>query len=261
MKPEDKALMRNILNLIYNVNSIPNKIKFKVLDIQDVFNNCEKALSTSASGIINVETKPPTVWKSPTNIVLNKELDPLQPKPVQVKPVLVQFKSNSDEILHQKEQNNKVISNVIINPITKPIVVESIYNITIDNKNIDNKTGEILDNTVAQQSNVNNRQRNYRNNRNRQPRNNDNQTRNNDNQQRNNDNQQRNNDNQPRNNNRNRQRNNNNKGFKVASAPLDESIADDGFIKIERKNKVNTVNLNVSNSNINTNSNYRPNKT
>ena len=67
-----------------------------MLDIQDVFNNCEKALLTSASGIVNVETKPPTVWKSPTNIVPNKELDPLQPKPVQVKPVLVQFKSNNE---------------------------------------------------------------------------------------------------------------------------------------------------------------------
>ena len=273
MKPEDKALMRNILNLIYNVNCIPNKIKFKVLDIQDVFNNCEKALSTSASGIVNVETKPPTVWKSPTNIVPNKELDPLQPKPVQVKPVLVQFKSNSDEILQPKEHNNKIISNVIINPITKPIVVESTYNITIDNKNIDNKTAEILDNTVLQQSNVNNRQRNYRNNRNRQPRNNDNQPRNNDNQPRNNDNQPRNNDNQPRNNdnqprnndnqqrNRNRQRNNNNKGFKVAEASLDNALTDDGFIKIERKNKVSAVNANVGNINNNTNSNYRPNKT
>ena len=47
----------------------------------------------------------------------------------------------------------------------------------------------------------------------------------------------------------------------MAEASLDNALTDDGFIKIERKNKVSAVNANVGNINNNTNSNYRPNKT
>jgi hypothetical protein len=38
----DKQLLNEVLTLIYNMNSIPNKIKFKVLDIQDMVKTFEK---------------------------------------------------------------------------------------------------------------------------------------------------------------------------------------------------------------------------
>jgi hypothetical protein len=36
MSDDDINFLNDILTLIYNINSIPNKIKFKVLDIQDI---------------------------------------------------------------------------------------------------------------------------------------------------------------------------------------------------------------------------------
>jgi hypothetical protein len=37
MSEKDKIFLNDILNLIYNINNIPNKIKFKVLDLQEMF--------------------------------------------------------------------------------------------------------------------------------------------------------------------------------------------------------------------------------
>ena len=39
---DHRNFLNDILTLIYNVNSIPNKIKFKVLDIQDMIKTFEK---------------------------------------------------------------------------------------------------------------------------------------------------------------------------------------------------------------------------
>ena len=106
MKAEDRSLMNNVLNLIYNVNSIPNKIKFKVLDIQDIINTMVKANSN-----LNI-SKSSVAWQSPNQISPTKSI-------VKEEVVLiVQNKTKIEEILPLK----KNITPITPTPITpKPI--------------------------------------------------------------------------------------------------------------------------------------------
>ena len=275
MKTEDRILMRNILNLIYNINSIPNKIKFKVLDIQDIINIYEKENSNINSNInsnSNIESKHSAAWKSSINIVIKKEVvkevdakvDATVVKEVEVKTL---FKPHIGNFLSNKEQTNiKVITKPIIEEFPNNNIFEIKKDEIIENNGITSKLKK--DQNINTQH-INNRQRHYRNNSNSQPRNNDNQQRNNSNSQpRNNDNQQRNNsNNQQRNRQRTNNTNNTNNKYIVNKVNLqnidnkevreDEAIIDDGFIKIERKNKnaIDNSNYNTNNNNI-----YRPNK-
>ena len=268
MNIEDKILMNNVLNLIYNVNSIPNKIKFKVLDIKDIINTLVKenangkeynnfnsilvnksAISATASSTVST-TVSDTVssniaWKLKN---LNNSIN----TPVIKEEVLkvksnIQFSPVIDEVLSFKL------------PITPKSIVAELPNIAIENK-----ITEILENNSnKQQRNNQNRQRNYRqqkhtNGQNKQTKN-DFQSKNDNNQQRNDNNQQRNDNNQQRNDNSQRNNNNRNKQRKKNTLfdnrvnlqnndinPLreNETITDDGFIKIERKNKNNSLNVN-----------------
>ena len=261
MNIEDKILMNNVLNLIYNVNSIPNKIKFKVLDIKDIINTLVKenangkeynnfnsilvnksAISATASSTVST-TVSDTVssniaWKLKN---LNNSIN----TPVIKEEVLkvksnIQFSPVIDEVLSFKL------------PITPKSIVAELPNIAIENK-----ITEILENNSnKQQRNNQNRQRNYRqqkhtNGQNKQTKN-DFQSKNDNNQQRNDNNQQRNDNSQRNNNNRNKQRKKNTlfdnrvnlQNNDINPLRENETITDDGFIKIERKNKNNSLNVN-----------------
>jgi len=88
---DDKQLLNEVLTLIYNMNSIPNKIKFKVLDIQDMVKTFEKERKVEQKDNILKDTvckvKEPVVVvvapaPTPTPVVA-PALVAIEPKPIQ----------------------------------------------------------------------------------------------------------------------------------------------------------------------------------
>jgi len=69
MPENDKVLLNDILNLIYNINNIPNKIKFKVLDIQYMIKLYEK----KNKSLLNTFTK--KLNYNPIDAMVNNFID------------------------------------------------------------------------------------------------------------------------------------------------------------------------------------------
>jgi len=140
LSDNDKNLLNDILTMIYNVNNIPNKIKFKVLDIQDMIKTLEKANKALLKQYLqDQQIEKPIIKHSvekkydPEPIV-NKIIDIVDdiPKPAAVKPIfkginysslkLVQLKSNSTpEVVAKAEQTIVVAKPVEV--IVKPVEV------------------------------------------------------------------------------------------------------------------------------------------
>ena len=162
LSDNDKNLLNDILTMIYNVNNIPNKIKFKVLDIQDMIKTLEKANKALLKQYLqDQQLEQPIIKQSvekkydPEPIV-NKIVDIVDivdniPKPVAVKPVfkginysslkLVQLKSNSTpEVVTKPDEVIAKPSEVISKPVevvAKPTeVVEKTVEVVVSNEGV-----------------------------------------------------------------------------------------------------------------------------
>jgi len=84
----DRNLLNDILMLIYNVNTIPNKIKFKVLDIQDMIKSFIKSKQIPIKPINNNHNHNQNpIYKSIDTIVEEKVEEPVE-EPVEEKVIL-----------------------------------------------------------------------------------------------------------------------------------------------------------------------------
>jgi hypothetical protein len=267
MKAEDRSLMNNVLNLIYNVNSIPNKIKFKVLDIQDIINTMVKANSNLNISKSSVAWQPPNQI-SPSKSIVKEEVELIVQNKIKIEEILP-LKINithtsiipTPALAHRPELAPTSITPTPITPKHKSIIEEvHEYNPGKTIVNDCNKQEEIIINQNINNQNINNQNRQRNNggqnrnnggqnrnnggqNRNNggQNRNNGGQNRNNGGQNRNNGGQNRNNDGQNRNNdgqNRNRQRNSN--------SNIDYNCANDSFLEagVDKSNTHNNITKN-----------------
>jgi len=246
---EDRNFLNDILTLIYNVNSIPNKIKFKVLDIQDViksFNklkqNIIKSLPTQSisQSFLNSIEKPSIITNLIEHENKDKDDDSFITTPIDIpiakyipkinKPVgfssikLVQMQSNKtqSEIINI---NNKDDLTKPVVEVSKPVVEVSKHVVEVS-KTIDVNTN--FDTKKQDGNNGNNR--NYNRNRNRNKNGNGN------------------------NNSNNKHNDNSNISFNNTT---NNSIDDDGFIKIERKSRIINDPQVKSNNNSNNSNNFR----
>ena len=146
---EDRNFLNDILTLIYNVNSIPNKIKFKVLDIQDVIKSFNKSkqnlikslptlsLSESLSKTLDITSIITNVDENKyddsfTNITESIDIPIVKNTPKTNKPVgfssmkLVQMQSykTQSEIIPKIEDVNRTVVEVTkpVLEVTKPVI-------------------------------------------------------------------------------------------------------------------------------------------
>ena len=159
----DMFLLNDILNQIYNNNTISNKIKFKVLDIQDMISKFEK---NNKKEIIEK-----TIEK-PIEKTIEKPIEKLIEKPIE-KPIETIKKNkpiNYAKTLINKTINTKPsINNEIINNetnFTEPITIDNTVNESTNNK-LDNKYTIKKNNNNEKQKkkyNKNNNSNKYKNN-------------------------------------------------------------------------------------------------
>ena len=110
---EDKTLLNDILKQIYNINSISNKIKFKILDIQDIIKKYEKKLEVEK--VVQVV---PSVQPVPSV--------PSVPSVQQVQPVLSVQPVQHHHTNYANKLNSKPLSKLVFRtslekPIEKPL--------------------------------------------------------------------------------------------------------------------------------------------
>ena len=147
MNESDRNMFNDILTLIYNVNNIPNKIKFKVLDIQDIIKTFEKTKKTEQT--ILKQKLPVNVLDNLLNDIPEDEIDIKYDLPVQTAPViekkiykpinysslkLVQMQKaapESDPVLDVIPNTEKIILETIKQDVVNQDVVKS------DSTNID----------------------------------------------------------------------------------------------------------------------------
>jgi len=323
MSGKDKTLLNDILNLIYNINNIPNKIKFKVLDLQDIIKIFEKnALQNIKQKLIIVEKEKEVEIEIEIEKEAEKEAEKekeiyiLNNIPITNKNLingisksnyssslkLVQMKSNitpidlihklevkNEDIIKQKidniaikdnlvkdnlvkdnlakdnlakdnlAKNNLVKDNLVKDNLVKDnLVKDNLVKNNLVKNNLDTKIYEKKQNiTNIENTNKNKNRKKHNNNNNNNNNNTNNNTNNNNNTNTNNNN----NNNTNTNNNNNNNNNINNNKLKLENDKIDD---DDGFIKIERKPKnntlLNTIQLNnTSNNNNNTSNNKKNN--
>ena len=273
MCDDDINFLNDILTLIYNINSIPNKIKFKVLDIQDIiktFNKNKKPLINKIIDIPNIINDSPTKYDEPIFDSKNIEL-PLINLPKKNKSInfsslkLVQMQTNkvtndcevskeevpkAELILTSKDEVPNILENTNLE--VSKVELNNKYekkNNNRKNRNSDTRNSDTRNNDTRNSDTRNSDTRNNdtRNNdtRNSDTRNSD--TRNSDTRNkdyRNSDNKNRDYRNKDKNN-KNLEQTNANSLSNTSST--NNSIDDDGFIKIERKHRVNNE-LQVNNN-------------
>jgi hypothetical protein len=262
MSQKDLCLLNDVLNLIYTINNIPNKIKFKVLDIQDIIKTFEKTKKQSEMQNI-LKYEPP---KKLVEIQIEQKIE--QPLEQQIeqpledsneyetatinldiqKPKIINKKTSSIKLvnMHKNNVETKFVDNVVAKVESVSAKVESVV-AKVESVSAKVESVAKVENVVAKVENVYKNNNKYKNRQqNNQPYNNQQQN----NQPRNN---------QPRNNQQNRQHNNqqnrqhNNQQNKqqpnrqqpkqtVINNDNDNdnkpNLDDDGFIKIERKQKI-----------------------
>ena len=265
----DKNLLNDILTMIYNVNNIPNKIKFKVLDIQDMIKTLEKANKALLKQYLqDQQLEQPIIKQSvekkyePEPIV-NKIVDIVDniPKPVAVKPVFKGINYSSLKLVQLKSSSTPEVvakpAEVIVKPaevIAKPVdvvakpteVVEKAVEVVVSNEGVNVQQNKNYERKWRNRGNRDNRDRQHdtmdrqHDTRERQhDRQNDRQQDNRDRQHENRDRQHDTRDNKngfrnkPRNDNL--QKDSNINYNKNHSFPVIEKEDSDGFIKIERK--------------------------
>jgi hypothetical protein len=113
LSDEHRNFLNDILTLIYNVNSIPNKIKFKVLDIQDMiksFNKTKQSLIKQTNKIVDIPVIDDTSYIDMPSINLPKKNKPVNFSTLK----LVQMNTNktSNDLVPNLEINN---TNLIVN--------------------------------------------------------------------------------------------------------------------------------------------------
>jgi len=251
--------LNDILTLIYNVNTIPNKIKFKVLDIQDMIKTYNKSKQTIENtntitkpitkpiikSVVNINIEPielPITSVTPvTNVIDIVETIPKKNKPLNYSSLkLVQMQSNKNPIdlaIPKVEIPKVEVPKVEIPKVEVPKVdatkvevprvdatkVEvpriEVSKVEIPLKNDRNKKDNQDKDVINRNSNNSNSNNNS---------NNNNRNRNRNNNKRNND----------RNNDRNNESTNKNNISNFTST-ITSNSDDDGFIKIERKPRIN----------------------
>ena len=274
MNNTDKELLKNILNLIYNVNNIPNKIKFKVLDIQDMIkkyetsdisNNTTNNIKPICSPLIikpivnkpidnNINTKYESKSKYESEYkqiisepIVSEKSEPISPSinTTYIAPAIPAY-SNS-KIIRQisgKSLVNKSLSQIISND-DKPVVDKPL----VENPIVVEKpiVVENIDKLETSNQNIKKHYKHKGNNSiNKQSNSNSNSNDTNPNP-------------NPKINNNQQNYKNRNKDNNNISNTTDNKCDDDGFIKIERKKPTNTSNQNT-NTNTNTNTNGSGNK-
>jgi len=243
----DRYFLNDILTLIYNVNTIPNKIKFKVLDIQDMiktFNKSKQSSSKSLNTSVEISSKMPVEMPVEIPVEINNTFTRKTKNISYTSLKLVQMNTNktsnepvsrietqtnlfnkseipnvevSNVEVSNVEVSNVEVSNVGDSKIEVPIV--ELSNLDLNNKN-DN---------VKQDKDLNNRNKNYNRNKN-------------------------------RNKNKIESRQDSRQNINIESksevkteskyeAKSEVKTDDDGFIKIERKNKINNTSYPKSNNN------------
>ncbi len=180
----DISLLTDILKQIYNNNTISNKIKFKVLDIQDMISKFEK---NNKKETIEKPIEKPIEKSSET---INKH------KPINYANTLINKTINTKPSINNEIINNEIIINKTNT--TEPITIDTTVNETFNNK-LDNKY------TIKKTTNNNDKQLYKKKNN--------------------------------KNNNSNKYKNNKNIEQNTKHKQEESNIDDDGFIKIERKNK------------------------
>jgi hypothetical protein len=281
---DDINFLNDILTLIYNINSIPNKIKFKVLDIQDIiktFNKNKKPLINkiidipNISNISNIINDAPTKYDEPIFDSKNIEL-PLINLPKKNKSInfsslkLVQMQTNKttndcevskEEVSKSEVPKSEVsksevpksevpkseliskdeVSNILENTNLEVSKVELNNKYEKNNKN-NNRKNRNSDNKNSDNKNSDNKNSDNKNsdNKNSDTRNSD--TRNSDTKNRDNKNRDYRNKDK---NNKNVEKTNSNSSFNTSSTY--NNVDDEGFIKIERKPRVNNE-LQVNNN-------------
>ena len=185
----DISLLIDILKQIYNNNTISNKIKFKVLDIQDMISKFEK--NNKKEPVKKQVEK--QVEKQVNNINKNK--------PINYANTLINKTINTKPSINNETINNETINN-------EPIFSK---NKSIDTPHIDKSLNEPisnkLDNKYTIKKNTNNNDKQLYKKKNN------------------------------KNNNSNKYKNNKNIEQTTKYKQEESNIDDDGFIKIERKNK------------------------
>ena len=118
MNQNDKNLFNDILTLIYNVNNIPNKIKFKVLDIQDMVKTFEKTKIKINENTIFKQKIPINVIDNLLNDIPENENDydikydlPVQTPTIIEKKIYKPINYSSLKLVQMK--TNKPISEVV----------------------------------------------------------------------------------------------------------------------------------------------------
>jgi hypothetical protein len=114
MLDKDRVFLNDILKQIYSVSNITNKIKLKILDVQDMIKNIEKNKSTTTTSIVtstaNINTK--------TNINSNSNSNTIE-KPVQT---LIKTEVNTSKPILKQE----TIKPIIVEPTVKSVVYNSL---------------------------------------------------------------------------------------------------------------------------------------
>jgi hypothetical protein len=187
----DVSLLTDILKQIYNNNTISNKIKFKVLDIQDMISKFEK----------NNKKKP-----------IEKSIEKSIEKPIE-KPIEKSIEKSIEKPIEKPIENiNKYkpinYANTLINKTINNEIINNKYTETLNTQNIINEPiGNKLDNKYTVKKNTNNNDKQlYKKKYN-------------------------------KNNNSHKYKNNKNIEQTTKHKQEESNIDDDGFIKIERKNK------------------------
>jgi hypothetical protein len=266
---EHRNFLNDILTLIYNVNSIPNKIKFKVLDIQDMiksFNKTKQTLIKQTSKIVDIPVIDDTQVINIPSMSSMSSMSSISNLSKKTKPVnfstlkLVQMNTNktSNNLTPNVEVNNTIenykeeVPNVEIPRVEVPIVEVSKVEVPIVEVSKVEVPRVEVPRVEVPNLDSNSKYEKKQNRKNNQ--NNDNRNKNNDNKNKNKNNDNDNNDNKNNDNKKPYYRNNKNFEKKINkntnpsntvnpastyhSAPIiPNTIDDEGFIKIERKSR------------------------
>ena len=238
----DRYFLNDILTLIYNVNTIPNKIKFKVLDIQDMiktFNKSKqssskqsssKSLNTSIDIASKISVEMPVEMPVEVPVEINNTFTRKNKNISYTSLKLVQMNTNKTPnepvsridtqttLINKSEIPNVEVPNVEVSNVEVPKT--DVPNVELSNLDLNNKNDN-----VKQDKDLNNRNKNYNRNKNR-------------------------NKNKIESRQDSRQDSRQNINFEPKSESKPEvKTDDDGFIKIERKNKINNTSYPKSNNN------------
>jgi len=149
MSENNINFLNDILNLIYNINNIPNKIKFKILDLQDIIKTFEKNVKQILKQKKQMDIEINTVLETEsytqvdtqvdtqdyilnnihnTKLNSNSNLNNITSKPHFSSLKLVQMKSNRTpiELINKLELKNIVKDVVVKDVAVKDVVVKDV---------------------------------------------------------------------------------------------------------------------------------------